>query len=358
VWLAVLSLAAAAAMAAWTAPGAFAAETASAAPERAQQALVRVTFLEDFFESDAHAGIWVAKDKGFWEQQGLDVAITPGAGSGITVQQVAAGNYTFGYANGFVMAQQVARGADVIAIASPAPKFGGGVVYWPDRGITTPKDLEGKTYLGVASGFVDQLLPLFARNANFDVGKVNVRSVEASAGSALFAARQGDAVSGDRVQTALYSFNGQNPKVFAYADYGINPIGFALIANARQVRAQPGITQRFVTGLLKGWNWACGNPRQAVTIMRTHYNPTIPFETSLERWKTFCGYARVPDNMTQPFGWMPLSSWQTTVKLIRENAQFGGAQNAPPAATLYTNVFVERANVAKPKPKAKPKKKK
>ena len=325
---------------------------AASAPDAGEQQLVKVTFLEDFFESDAHAGIWVAKDRGFWEREGLDVAVTPGAGSGATVQQVAAGNYTFGYANGFVMAQQVARGADVVAIASPAPKFGGGILYWADKGITRPRDLEGKTYLGVATGFVDQLLPLFARNTNWDLSKLNIRAVDAAAGSALFGSRQGDAASGDRIQTRLYPpFNGQYPRIFAFADYGINPMGFAVLVNSRQVRAQPGVVQKFVTGLLKGWNWACGNPRAAVTIMRTHYNPVISFDTSLERWKTFCTYGRVSGNRTEAFGWMPLQTWQTTTRLIRENAAFGGPTNVPPARTLYTNRFVDRANVAKPRPR-------
>ena len=328
------------------------APAASKPAEHQKRALIRVTFLEDFFESDAHAGIWAAKDKGYWEQQGLDVAVSPGAGSGSTVQQVAAGNYTFGYANAFVMAQQVTKGADVLAVASPAPFFGGGVLYWADKGINTPKDLEGKTYIGVPSGFVDQLLPLFAKNANFDLSKVNVKALDPTAGFALFASHQADAVSGDKVQILLTPpFNGNLPKVFLFSDYGINPLGFSVIVNSRQVRAYPGLVQKFVTGLLKGWNWACGNPRAAVTNMRTHYTATLPFETSLQRWVQFCAYGRVPDNKTQAFGWMPLSNWQTTVKLIRDNPAFGGAQNVPPAKTLYTNRFVEIANVAKPRPK-------
>lgn len=109
---------------------AVAAAPAASAPAERAQALVKVTFLEDFFESDAHAGIWVAKDKGFWEKEGLHVAVTPGAGSGMTVQQVAAGNFDFGYANAFVIAPQVQRGADVIAVASPvegSPVCSGGV---------------------------------------------------------------------------------------------------------------------------------------------------------------------------------------------------------------------------------------
>jgi NitT/TauT family transport system substrate-binding protein len=316
--------------------------------------LIHVTLLEDFFESDAHAGIWAAKDKGYWEQQGLDVSISPGAGSGSTVQQVAQGNYTFGYANAFVMAQQVTKGADVIAVASPAPQFGGGILYWPDKGISTPKDLEGKTYIGVASGFVDQLLPLFAQKANFDLSKVNIRNVDPSAGFALFSSYQGDAVSGDKVQILLTPpHNGQLPKIFAFADYGINPLGFSVIANSRQVRGYPGLVQKFVTGLLKGWNWACGNPRAAVTNMRTHYAATLPFDTSLQRWVTFCGYGRVPASKNEAFGYMPLSSWQTTVNLIKANPAFGGNVNVPPANTLFTNHFVQIANVAKPKPKAK-----
>jgi NitT/TauT family transport system substrate-binding protein len=272
------------------------------------------------------------------------------------VQQVAAGNYTFGYANGFVMEQQVTRGADVLAVASPAPFFEGGIVYWPGKGISTPKDLEGKTYLGNASGFVDALLPLFAKNANFDPSKLTIRNIDPGAATALYSSYQADAISSNKVAIPIYgtSPDGQASKIFLYSDYGINPIGFVVVANSRQVRGNPGIVQKFVTGLLKGWNWACANPRAATTLIRTKYNPTIAFDASLARWTTFCTYRYVPGNRGQAFGYMPLANWQTTVRLIRENAVFGGPQNVPPAITLFTNLFVEKANVAKPVPKCKP----
>src|SRR4051794_36783789 len=67
--------------------------------QQKHRALTNVTFLEDFFDSDAHAGIYAGIDKGFYQAQGLNVTIQPGTGSVTTVQQVASGNATFGYAN-------------------------------------------------------------------------------------------------------------------------------------------------------------------------------------------------------------------------------------------------------------------
>jgi NitT/TauT family transport system substrate-binding protein len=305
--------------------------------------LINVTFREDFFDSDAHAGIYAGIDKGFWQAQGLDVKVEPGQGSVSTVQQVAQGNDTFGYANAFSMVQQVVKGADVTAIASTRQLFDGGVVYWADAGISKPSDLQGKNYIGAPAGFVDTLLPLFAKNSGgWDLSKMHYQALDPTAGNALFSAHKADAITGTVTQILLTPpYNGQAPKIFRYSDYGINPLSFVIVANSRQARGYPGLMRKFVTGYLKAWTWACANPRQAVTMARQHYTTTLSIDQGVALWQLVCSYLHTPATKGQAPGWMSLADWQGTIKILTSNpVVFGATQNVPPAKTLYTNEYV------------------
>ena len=310
--------------------------------------LVPVTFRADFFHSDAHAGIFAGVTKGFWEKEGLKVTILPGSGSATTVQQVASGNDTFGYANAFTMAQQVVRGADVTAIASTRQVFDGGVVYWPDAGITRPADLQGKLYMAVPAGFIDALLPLFAESSGgWDHTKMRSQAVDPAAGNALFAAKRADAISGTKTQLLLNPIpaGSQPPRIFAYSDYDIDPLGFVVVANSRQMRGQPGLMKKFVAGYVKAWNWACANPRQAVTLARANYTTTVSVDQGVELWKLVCSFKRTKAAATakQATGYMMLADWARTVKILRSNPDlFGSQRNVPPAATLFTNTYVNQ----------------
>jgi NitT/TauT family transport system substrate-binding protein len=326
---------------------------AGAVPKAEQQRLTPVSFRADFFHSDAHAGLFAGVSQGFWEREGLDVTIHPGQGSATTIQQVATGNDTFGYANAFTMAQQVVRGADVTGIASTRQVFDGGVVYWPDHGISRPADLEGKLYMAVPAGFIDALLPLFAEaSGRWDHEKMRKQAVEPAAGNALFASKRADAISGTRTQLLLNPIPAGSvaPRIFAYSDFNIDPLGFVIVANSRQMRGNPGLMRKFVSGFLKGWNWACANQRQAVTQARRNYTTNISLDQGVQLWGLVCNFrrTRAATQAKSATGFMQLADWQRTVRILRSNPElFGSQRNVPPPATLFTNRFV---NLTFPQP--------
>ena len=135
--------------------------------------------------------------------------------------------------------------------------------------------------------------------------------------------------------------NGVTPKVFRYSDYGIDPLSFVVVVNTRQLHAEPGIIREFVTGYLKAWNWACGNPVQAVTLARQHYTTTLSIAQGVAIWNLVCSYAHTPNSKGHPLGWMSLKDWQDTVKILTSNpTAFGATQNVPPASSLFTNEYV------------------
>ena len=60
-----------------------------------------------------HAPFFLGKERGYFEQEGIDLDIQEGRGSGVTVQAVAAGTATFGYVDVPTMIKAAAKGAPV-----------------------------------------------------------------------------------------------------------------------------------------------------------------------------------------------------------------------------------------------------
>jgi NitT/TauT family transport system substrate-binding protein len=323
---------------------AVAAVALAAAPGSARTQATKVSVRMDFFLNEAHSGFFAAVDRGYYTDEGLEVEVVPGQGSVSTVQQVAAGNNTFGLASAVAMTQQIARGADVYAIASPRQVFDGGILYWPNKGISTPKDLEGKTVAITAAGFVALLMPTWAEKVGIDLSKVKTRVLDTTAGNALFGAQQVDGLEGTRAQQAFYSpTDGVTPKIFRYSDAGINALGQAIITKPGFAKSNPGVTVKFLRATLKGWKWACDNPAQAINLTRTKITTTNAYERSLTTWKIICNFARTPAAKGKPLGWMALADWGTTVNLLRRSPLLGIENAVPGAEKLYTNFYVEQA---------------
>ena len=175
------------------------------------------------------------------------------------------------------------------------------------------------------------------------------QAVDPAAGNALFAAKRADAISGTKTQLLLNPIpaGSQPPRIFAYADYDIDPLGFVVPRQLPPDARAAGLMKKFVAGYVKAWNWACANPRQAVTLARANYSTTIsprPGHRALEARLQLQADEGRGDGEARPTGYMMLADWAPTVKILRSNPDlFGSQRNVPPAATLFTNTYVNQA---------------
>src|SRR5436309_15984810 len=76
----------------------------------------KVVLLLNWYTYSEHAPFYLGKERGYFDQEGLDLDIQEGRGSGITVQAVAAGTATFGYADVPTMIKAASKGAPVTAV--------------------------------------------------------------------------------------------------------------------------------------------------------------------------------------------------------------------------------------------------
>src|SRR6476660_8644190 len=117
------------------------------------EALESVSLITDFGYNGRHAYFFVALDKGYYKDAGLEVKILRGQGSVDAIRQTGANNATFGFADAGSLV--LARGNDRIPVKLASIVYAKppqGIFCRADSGLKTPKDLEGVSIANPAGG--------------------------------------------------------------------------------------------------------------------------------------------------------------------------------------------------------------
>jgi NitT/TauT family transport system substrate-binding protein len=304
----------------------------------------------DWLYQGPNSGFMVAKDKGYYDAVGLNVDLGPGRGSGSTAQLVASKATMFGFSDGYVVGNSVAKDMSITMVASVYRRNPTAVIVLADSDIKTLKDLEGKT-IGIPTGATQfQQWPAVVKGCNLDGSKITVANVDpAGAVPAL--------VTG-KVQAIAGYAQGQVPgveirakkdaRVFWYADCGVNAISNGIIVHRDMLKESPELIRSFVTASIRGFLYARQHPDEAVAITKKFSEAVVPeiarreLEMSFETWVT-------PNTAGKPLGWMSDKDWDSTVQVLK---QYGGVTAPLEASTLFTNAFVPAgAEFVPPQPK-------
>ncbi|WP_407638264.1 ABC transporter substrate-binding protein [Aureimonas frigidaquae] len=122
------------------------------------------------------AAMLLALDKGYFEEEGLNVTIDQGEGSGATVTRIMSGTYDAGFGDINAIIQNAATRPDEAPVMVynmwSKPPFT--IVSKKETGIQTPADLEGKTLGGAQGTPTTRLLPVLTRFNDVDLATVGV----------------------------------------------------------------------------------------------------------------------------------------------------------------------------------------
>lgn len=303
--------------------------------------LTSVNVRMDFFAAGYHSAFYVAKAKGWYAKEGLDVTIDEGQGSSSTAQLVASGKETFGFISPVAMIQTIAGGGHLKMIFDLHQKDGSGVLVPVGRGITQPKDLEGKTCAISPFGYIHQLLPAFFAKTGVDPSKVKLITLGFDALIPSVAAGKVDAdcealAWGEPISfKTLYNLD----IIFmSFAKYGVGPPGHGIVVNTDFLAANPSVVKAFLRATLKGYRYESDNPQAAVQILDSSVNKA--FNTAagdvaiLKRSKQLWVVANTKG---KPLGWMNRTNWINVVHLM---TQYMHLSPAPGLDQLFTNDYV------------------
>jgi NitT/TauT family transport system substrate-binding protein len=234
--------------------------------------LDKVTYLTAFGAVGRDAFAWVAQEKGYFKESGLDVTIQLGAATGENLKGLAAGQAQF--ANLDLIGAWILAGKgdykDFRTIAAIHQQSLVSIVTLEGSGITSPKDLEGKK-VGAATGSVNQLLfPAYAKLAGIDASKVQWVNAQPPQLPALLAGGQVQALSTFLIGSKGIekAAGGKKAVVLPYSKYLGDLYGNGIITTAKIAKENPDLAKRFRDASLKAVKYTIEHPDEAAQILK------------------------------------------------------------------------------------------
>lgn len=227
-----------------------------------------VTIKLTWFHGTQFLGFYVAQQRGYYAEEGLDVTIEPRKkDDDFIMEQVADGPYDFSV--GGAVGPTQAQGVPVTAIAA-IYQFGPDAFFArSDSGIVTPADLAGRTVVVKSPGW-ERMLVALLRQA--DLTLADVEPVEGSWDMTPFFEGEVEVWGGflnDEVIQARQ--HGLDLVILPLYEYGIATVAQTVATSQSTLTEKPDLAVRFLRASLRGWQWAIDHPTEAVDIMLDLY---------------------------------------------------------------------------------------
>ena len=293
----------------------------------------------------SHAGFAYGKDKGYYKEQGINLDIRSGNGSGSAHRLVANGDSDFSYGSCASMVNLAAQGAPLISVGVIDAAVTEAVIVRPDSGVKTIADLKGKAILTTANAGVNTFFPLVLKNAGLDEKDVTVTNVPDGALVSSYLQGAGGAVGIlgglDDKPAEIKANGGENPVTFAYSDFGINQVGYCMVTHTDTVAKKPDLVKRFMAATIKAYKETEANPDAAVASMADIVGGSMAEDQGKQQARAVLdvtlGILYSKSNADKRLGYHVPKDWEEMIDLMKK---YNDLKTDKPAAAYYTNDFL------------------
>ena len=270
------------------AAAALAGAVAFAAPVRAE---TDIKFTLDWkFEGPA-AGFFLAMDKGYFKEAGLNVTIDTGNGSVEAIPRVATGAYQMGFGdiNSLIkfLDTDPTQKIKAVMVVYERPPFS--IIGRKSLGVTEdPKSVEGRK-LGAPppDGAFAQWLA-FVQAAGIDASKVTIESVGFPVREPMLAQGQVDGIFGFAFSSVLnlkaQGVAADDISMILMAEHGLDLYGNSILVNTDFAAANADAVKGFLKALAKGFADAVSDPEAGVAAVMAR-NEVLKKDIEIERLK-------------------------------------------------------------------------
>jgi ABC-type nitrate/sulfonate/bicarbonate transport system substrate-binding protein len=281
-------------------------------------------------------GVYVAKEKGFFQEQGLDVDIQHSSGSSQHIQLLLAGQVQFTTADAANVLQRIADpGLPLLAVALIGQTGQQGWVTLAGAGLDDPADWRGKT-VGYRST-VPPDLPAILDARGMTLDDVNAQNVGYEPPQLLVEGRVDVypvflSNEPDIIRRKL----GKEVKVFSAATYGMPTLGLTYVTSKDYAAQNPEVVERFLKAVLHGIEWARDNRDEAVDIVLKYATGE---EREHQRFMLDTELAAAESDVTREngLGWQTAEQWQALSASLR---QFAALSKPVDANAAFSDEFL------------------
>ncbi|MFE6923082.1 ABC transporter substrate-binding protein [Nocardia sp. NPDC057663] len=222
-----------------------------------------IRFALDWTPNTNHVGLYVALQRGYFADAGLDVQVLPYNNTSVDTV-IDAGNAEFGISTHNSSTFARASGAQVKSVLAPLQHWATGIGVRADRAdLARPKDLDGKTYAGFGDPGEREALQQVIRNDG-GTGEFTSVVLGSSAYEAVYSGKADFTVSYLAWEGIEAEHHGTPMRYFRYTDFGF-PDAYAIVVDANEgwLAQNPDRAAKFVQALQRGYQFAAENPDAA-----------------------------------------------------------------------------------------------
>jgi NitT/TauT family transport system substrate-binding protein len=292
--------------------------------------------------------VFMAQEKGFYVEEGLDVVLNYSKGSSDAARQLAAGNVDWGIFSSAATMQTVQRGFALKAIMQIYYPDTFDIVVPADSPVMTMADMKGKTIglSDLAGGEVPMTRASIVETGLKEGSEVKL--VVAGEGDPTtirsFTEDRIQAYSGAKRDLLLIPAQGIATRSITPAAIAKFP-GDALSVRIETYEKDPELLAKFVRATIKGWAWGMANSDAAFELLKTKYaaaslgdNPVAP-----EFWQLVKTYYTAPESVTQHGTFLP-EAWAFYMEYLQLGEGEQQALAGPvDLATVLTDDIVIKA---------------
>ncbi|MBA3325266.1 MAG: ABC transporter substrate-binding protein [Rhodobacteraceae bacterium] len=289
-----------------------------------------------------YLGGWMAPfyyglEQGFYKEEGIDLTISEGRGSGVAVQIVGAKSDTFGFADVSTLILAVAKDVPVKSVASILNVNDAGIISLEGSNIRTAADLKGKRIAVTAGDSATATFPAVLKVNGLTRDDIIVIQVDAAAKPVMVMEGQADALLGGLSdQPFLMQEKGFKTEAVTFAELGVSLVGFAVIANDDTIAENPDLVRRFVKATSRAWEAARANPESVMSALHT-VNPDFNLERGLKQLNVMLALMDTPNTAGNPAGFHSEKDWSDLIALLKEYREL---ETDLPTTAFFTNDFI------------------
>ena len=306
----------------------------------------KVSVQLDYVVRGNHAMFFVAKKKGYFEKQGLDVTeIRRGTGSPNAMRLVGNGNAEFGFGDLPTLAVARAQNVPVVALAAVNQHSPLGMLALAkSHKLTKPQDLKGLNIGVQPSGSTYVFLKAFLAANGMSLNDVQQSTLTPPYENYLLLGRV-DTVPGyiDAEVPELEAKAGGpgSLSIMMGADHGWKAYGSGLFTSEKMIKDKPDVVARFVKAYGEAFDYVVAHPEEAAEITAkaapgyAEKKDVLLAQINADIASTFTS----PETKEHGLGWMTETQWEETLKTLTDQ---GVLKTALPADSVFTDKFLAK----------------
>ena len=290
-----------------------------------------VTFSLDFRALGRHAAWYVALDKGYYKQAGLDVTIIPSQGTAQAIQSVESGVAQFAFSDvAGLVAARANSGATtkmVAVIYQKAPY----AVFSLRSGanVTKAEQLENLEIASGAGSFTQKVIEAFMTEKKLKADSVKFTNVDPAARVGMLVSKRIPAIETFAMSKPglVKATSEQETQMFLFADHGLKLYSNGILVKESYLKSNAAQVRAFVKASLDGWRDAIANPKGAAEIVAKYIKGLDP-DVVLQEIAIVNDLVLTAETKVKGLGTIDTATMTASVDMIARNTGAAGKVNA------------------------------